>query len=283
MSGAQIPGPLGTTDNHGWEHPERRSVEGAFSAPGSIGSSHWHRALAHSGLSPEPKGTQIRESVPRLKERASVAIPAIARRLQSWQQGTGAPQYWEGTIRYGSTATARNTIYSSMWHQLRPEKGRYWFQGATMVTGAGGIKDMEGALAFLGAKSRLTTPTTDDMKLVVGGNAFLFPYNLQNFYSLRDGGEVLGFERMRGPELDRGLVVLEQTLVQSYLDNHVWSSSAEKTASLNRLSEGFRSLFANDWLKQSLDRLFSTRFEFGDIDARIRLGFDVIDRLRNGT
>jgi hypothetical protein len=284
MAGAEIPGPLGTTDNHGWEHPERRATESAFAVPGLIGSSPWHRALAYSGLAPEPKSTNVQESVPHLKQRARAGIPAITRRIQSWKQGVGAPPYWEGTLRYGATASARNTIYSSMWPQLRPDRGRYWFQGATMVTGAGGIKDMEGGLASLAGKVRVPgTPTTADMAMVIAGNVFLFPYNLQNFFTLRDGGEVIGFEGLRGTELDRGLVALEQTLVQSFLDNHQWPSPAEKTASFDRLSKGFTSFFANQWLKQSVERLFGTRFDFGDIDHRIRLGFDVVDRLRNGT
>jgi hypothetical protein len=99
---------------------------------------------------------------------------------------------------------------------------------------------------------------------------------------LRNRGEIPGFEHLTGRALDRGLVVLEQTLVQSFIDSYAWPNQAKKSESLDRISKGFQSYFANDWVKAIVQRLFGERFDFGNIDARIRLGCEIVEMLRLG-
>ena len=48
-----------------------------------------------------------------------------------------------------------------------------------------------------------------------------------------------------------------------------------------RLSKGFDSGFANDWVRDIVRR-FGGRFDFGSLDQRIELGFEIVERLRGG-
>lgn len=148
-----------------------------------IGSDGWHESIAHQQRHGASGKTPY--SVEDLKDRVRTAIPFIAGRLQAWNQGHGAPTYWAGTLKFGASAAERNSIYSSAWHQLSPDRGRYWFQAASMVTGRGGIKDMEGwAIQNLASgllKIDLSFVKASDLQFVIAGNQFLYPYNLQFF------------------------------------------------------------------------------------------------------
>ena len=265
-----------------------------FSGPGPIGSSAWHRALKVANAPPRTSFAGV-ESVATLKHRAEAAIPAIKRRLQRWDQGFDAPAYWAGTLAYGKDAAARNTAYTSMWHQLEPDRGRYWFAAAGMVTGRGGIKSMESWAASLAGLVReerdshdlrdpvsglaRDVPTPDDLHFVISGNAFLYPFNLHNYFILREKREVSGFEGLRGDDLDRGLVVLEQTLVQQFIESYPWPNKALRELSLGRISAGFFSSASNAFVREAI--VSSGRaFSFANLDTRIWLGFALVAKLR---
>ena len=133
----------------------------------------------------------------RLKLRARMAIPfGSGARTGMDQRRALAPPNFVGTLAYGSTVTARNTIYSSAVRQLPPERGRYWFEVAAMVTGRGAIKDLEIPVVKV-AGSALNFPGADAIAFVLAGNTYLYPYNLHNFYTLRTGGWVPEFESFR--------------------------------------------------------------------------------------
>jgi hypothetical protein len=223
-------------------------------------------------------------------------MPAIRKRVQSWNEGSGSPDYWAGTLAYGKDAKDRNTAYTSMWQQLAPDRGRYWFAAAGMVTGRGGIKEMEstaakGAAAIREARDHVkyegplaglvdNLPTRDDLNFVISGNAFLYPFNLHNFFTLRDKREIPGFERLRGDDLDRGLVVLEQTLVQHFIGSYPWASKALQEESLRRISGGFFSSFSSAFVRDALISMGGSSFSFGSLDERIRLGVALVAQLR---
>lgn len=182
--------------------------------------------------------------------------------------------------------------------QLEPNRGRYWFMAAAIVTGRGGIKSMEGkwrqaALAVYGkavdgiekvATGHVETPsmTKSDARLVLKGNQFLFSYNLHTYSCLSRKQEIPGFEGFWGPELDRALVVLEQTAVQAFLDAESWGSPDERRLSLRRISGGFSFFLASDYVKESLKTEFGDpkHFDFGDLDQRIRLGGRIVADMR---
>ena len=165
-----------------------------------------------------------------------------------------------------------------------------------MVTGRGGIKSLEGkAPAIVGnlplVGSWLHVPQPGDLEMLIQGNAFLFPYNMHNWYRLREKplhghGNVYpvripGLESSWGVELERALVVLEQSLVQQWLDTYRWASAESKAASLRRISKGFGGPFTNAWLKEALDKSVGVAsFDFGNLDHRISLGFEAVRRLR---
>lgn len=267
-----------------------------FSAAGPVGGSTWHRALKVAAEAAPRHLLEGGESIGSLKQRASVAIPVVGARIQAWNHGSGAPTYWSGTLGYGNDAVARNTAYTSMWHQLEPNRGRYWFEAAGMVTGRGGIKSLEGGAVLVGGlvreardhfglNDRVTrivkdVPTPDDTQFVISGNAFLYPFNLHNFFTLRDKLEVPGFERVRGEDLDRGLVVLEQTLVQQFIESYPWASKAVREASLRRITGGFFDSWANAFVREMLVSTCGRAFSFGSLDDRIRLGIALVAKLR---
>src|SRR3569623_723017 len=295
MAHGRRPGPLGA----GGDEAVCRYAAGpptvGFSGPGPIGSSAWLRALKVATAPPRTSFAGV-ESVATLKHRAEAAIPAIKRRLQRWDQGLDAPAYWAGTLAYGKDAAARNTAYTSMWHQLEPDRGRYWFAAAGMVTGRGGIKDMESTIVhiagsarqardFAGLTDRLTgvvanVPTPEDLRFIVSGNAFLFPFNLHNFFTLRQKFEIPGLARLRGQDLDRALVVLEQTLVQQFIETYSWSGKADRDASLRRIGGGFFSSASNDFVRETLLSTCGRSFSFASLDERIRLGIALVTKLR---
>jgi len=222
-----------------------------------------------------------------LKVQAANAIPAIRARIQAWNAGKGAPEFWSGTVKYGAEARDRNTVYSTLWQQLEPNNGRYWFQAAAMVTGRGGIKSMEGRLPGFGIAampSRFVPVKAADADFLIKGNQFLFPYNLANFYTLRAHQSVPGFPHFWGRELDRALVVVEQTLVQTFIDSYGWTTATEKFAALDRISRSFTALGANEWVKNVLLGLFSSvrPFKFGSLDHRVEFGIKIVDELRAG-
>jgi hypothetical protein len=283
MAYGRRPGPIGTGDDELVVRHGQGSPKAGFSAVGPVGGVIWHQALKVAKATPA-SSFEGRESIGSLKQRASAAIPLIGARIQAWNQGSGAPAYWAGTLAFGENANARNTIYTSTWHQLEPDRGRYWFEAAGMVTGRRGVKDMEGALAektsALARRLQIIpegSPRSEEMRFIVAGNAFLYPYNLHNFYVLREKRDVPGFERLRGEDLDRGLVVLEQTLVQQFVDTYGWPSALDKETSLRRLSEGF--LLASDFVRSAVATL-GKRFDFGSLDDRIRLGIALVAKLR---
>lgn len=152
-----------------------------------------------------------------------------------------------------------------------------------MVTGRGGIKEMDlpvtHGLSVLSAMVNAHDALpAEDMAFLIAGNAFLYPYNLHNFFVLREKGEVPGFERLRGEDLDRGLVVLEQTLVQRFIDAHVWPNAQAKWESLRRITAGFSN--ASPFVKSVQTQVFGAAFDFGSLDDRIRLGIALVARLR---
>ena len=220
-----------------------------------------------------------------LKVKAASAIPVVRTRIQAWSSGNGAPDSWAGTLKYGADARERNTIYSTLWHQLEPNNGRFWFQAAAMVTGRGGIKSMESWMSNLGAFFHAVPVRPSDLTFIIGGNKFLFPFNLCNFYTLRSHQSVPGFPTFWGRELDRALVVLEQTLVQTFIDSYGWNTPSEKTEALGRLSRTFPSSVTNDWVGDVLRGLFPhvRPFNFGSLDHRIELGIALVDHLRRGS
>jgi hypothetical protein len=278
MAHGRRPGPLGVGWAKSHYHGHRPATAG-FSGPGPIGGTGWNSALAQNEKSAATRLFQGREPTDLLKQRAKRGLPTIGKRIEAWRQGIGAPTYWGGTLTFGVDAAARNTTYTSMGQSLDPSRGRYWFQAAGMVTGRGGIKDMEGGFATIGSILP-GVPSIADMRFVVSGNSFLYPYNLHNFFILRDKGDIPGFEFMRGDDLDRGLVVLEQTLVQTFIDAYSWPSAEEKTKSIARISKGFTRFFANDRVKEAITKLFPTSFYFGNIDHRIRLGIELVAEVR---
>ena len=285
MAYGRRPGPIGMRDDEMVVRHGPGAPKAGFSAVGPIGGSTWHRAIKLAAEAAPRHLLEGGESIGSLKQRASVAIPVVGARIQAWNRGSGAPPYWSGTLGYGNDAVARNTVYTSMWHQLEPNRGRYWFEAAGMVTGRGGIKDMDtwemkSAGWLRGKSSRkniANLPTLDDVRFIIAGNAFLYPYNLHNFYVLRDKREVPGFERLRGDDLDRGLVVLEQSLVQVFIDSHPWPSAESRRAALQRLSDGFS--WAGAFVAETLAAQ-GEQFEFGSLDDRIRLGIALVAKLR---
>ncbi len=82
---------------------------------------------------------------------------------------------------------------------------------------------------------------------------------------------------MRGDDLDRGLVVLEQTIVQRFIDSYSWPSASDKEESLRRIGVGFS--LANDSVAEVLAAM-GTKFDFGSLEDRIRLGIALVARLR---
>ncbi len=254
----------------------------SFPTPRQTDRRAWHVSASHDALAALSSRGGPEEPIEKLKQRARLAIPSAKAQINAWNQDKEAPTYWSGTLKFGADASARNSIYSASWHLLRPDRGRYWFQAATMVTGAGGIKSMEGPLASIGARLPFVPPNARDLAFVLAGNSFLFPYNLHNFYLLRQNAEIPGFERFRGRELDRGLVVIEQTLVQSFADSYSWNDPQEKVESFRRLSLAFSSWVTNRWTKAAVEQLFSEEsFDFGNINHRIRLGIETVDKLRS--
>ena len=76
-------------------------------------------------------------------------------------------------------------------------------------------------------------------------------------------------------------MVLEQTLVQQWLDGYSWAGIQARKASLFRISRGFGSTRANEWLKNVLKKCIGlAAFDFGNIDHRITLGIGVVTQLR---
>jgi hypothetical protein len=216
------------------------------------------------------------DSLPELKRKALIAAPLALAEINNWDQGQGGvPESWAGTLKYGSSAWKRNALYTSMSLQLEPNRGRFWFAAAGMVTGRGGIKDLDGklALAFIEAI---------DQRLILEGNAFLFPYNLHNFFLLRNRRELPGLTGLWGQSLDRALVVFEQTLVQRFIERFNWPGADAQPASLKRISKAFYGPFSNEWLKATLRGVLGEAFDFGSLDHRIQFGIAAVNRLRTG-
>lgn len=295
MAQGRRPGPLTSADDPFVSRHSHRAPTTGFSAAGPIGSSSWHHALKISNTAAKSPFAGW-ESIASLKDRTVVAVPAIRKRIQRWNEGSGAPDYWTGTLGYGKDVAARNTAYTSMWHQLEPDRGRYWFAAAGMVTGRGGIKDMDSSIVRIvgsvrqardiaGLTDRFSgvvanVPTPDDIRFIVSGNAFLFPFNLHNFFTLRQRFEIPGFERLRGQNLDRALVVLEQTLVQQFIEAYSWLSKEDQDASLRRIGGGFFSSASNDFVRETLLSTCGRSFSFGSLDGRIQLGIALVAKLR---
>jgi hypothetical protein len=265
---------VGPVEGHGWlGTPRGPNVLG-----GPFGSTGGLSRLAGNG----PAGS-AEVPIATLKVKATSAIPVVRARVQAWSSGNGAPDSWAGTLNYGADARERNTIYSTLWHQLEPNNGRFWFQAAAMVTGRGGIKSMEGGLSALGVRLNPKVPVrVSDTTFLIEGNKFLFPFNLSNFYTLHDHHSVPGFPHFWGRELDRALVVVEQTLVQTFIDSFGWQTPTEKPAAIDRISRAFTSFGANEWVMRVLAKSFSSSrpFNFGSLDHRIELGIAIVDELR---
>lgn len=231
------------------------------------------------GRPPVAAGVPLEESIEGLKKRAHRAIPIASAEIQRWKANSGGPEAWAGMLKFGATARNRFGVYESSWSHLRPDRGRFWFQAATMVTGRGGISYLEGTAEKIGGVI-LSPLTSGDIDFVLQGNEFLFPYNVHNWYILRGHGWISGFETLSGRELDRGLVVLEQTLVQRFMESYSWRGIEDRRSSMKRISEGFYGSFANEWVKRTLVALFGGSFDFGSIDHRIPLGVALVDLLR---
>ncbi len=263
----------GPVEGHGWlgTHRGPSVLGGPFGSTGGLGR------LAGNG----PAGSA---EVPTatLKVKAASAIPVVRTRIQAWSSGNGAPDSWAGTLKYGADARERNTVYSTLWHQLEPNNGRFWFQAAAMVTGRGGVKSMESWMSGVASRTPVVPVGPSDLTFIIQGNNFLFPFNLCNFYTLRTHQSVPGFPQFWGRELDRALVVLEQTLVQTFIDSYGWTTPSEKVGALNRLSRTFVSFATNDWVREVLGKLFPDvrPFNFGSLDHRIELGIALVDHLR---
>jgi len=256
---------------------------GTHRGPSVLGGSQG--STSGSRLSSNGPASSAEVPIATLKVKAASAIPVIRTRVQSWNAGSGAPDSWSGTLKYGDDARDRNTIYSTLWHQLEPNNGRFWFEAAAMVTGRGGVKSMESWMSNLGAFFHAVSVRPADLTFIIGGNKFLFPFNLCNFYTLRAHQSVPGFPNLWGRELDRALVVLEQTLVQTFIDSYGWTTPSEKTEALGRLSRTFPSSVTNDWVRDVLRVLFPDvrPFNFGSLDHRIELGIALVDHLRQGS
>lgn len=219
------------------------------------------------------------ESIDSLKARARRAIPLIRARIADWNNGINPPAHWKGTIAQGKDPDARNAIYNGAYRVMRWELGRAWFAAATKVTGVGAARSLNGALPRVMAW--LTVLTTEDMDFVVAGNAFLFPYNMHNYFALTGSSkEIPGMIGLRERALDHALVGLEQTLIQDFMDGYAWKNAQAKQAALGRIGAGFLERLADPWIKGKIKDLFGRSFNFGDINHRIRLGIAIVDDMR---
>jgi hypothetical protein len=80
------------------------------------------------------------------------------------------------------------------------------------------------------------------------------------------------------------LVVLEQTLVQTFIDSYGWKNPSERADTLSRLSRTFPTSATKKWVRDVLGKRFSSvrPFNFGSLDHRIELGIAIVDHLRAG-
>lgn len=169
-----------------------------------------------------------------------------------------------------------------------------WFRAACIVTKRNSIGAAEGFNFWVLNKSTC--------RFMIQGNAYLSVFN-KNVAAqlLRDGKvnrifvtayfadssrkEIAIYEK-QDKELDKALVLFEQTLVQYYIDiyrqQHPGINMNKIFRSMNR---AMRLPLAPRAIKEVLKKNFSRkkRFHFQSFDDRVTLGFGLIDRLYNAT
>lgn len=223
------------------------------------------------------QAAQASESIDSLKKRAERAIPWLQAGVAS-KDRDGTDQKWVGNRESGTTVEKRNFLYSTMPNLLLDDWGRYWFAAAAKVTGSGGIRFMNDTMAQVFGPLQEATRSFLD-----GLNAFLFPHNLFTYYALRARREIWGLEGLGGFALDRALVVLEQTLVQRFIESYFAKPdmAEHRREIVENVSSATYSFFADSDIKTILKATFGKSFDFGNIDHRITFGIAIVRRMRS--
>jgi hypothetical protein len=220
------------------------------------------------------------ESLDALKIRVQRAMPAADAAVAA-RHADKSDTLWQGNRGWAKDPERRAWFYGSATDRLPDSRGKYWFAAAAKVAGTGGIRDLGRADGkFLGPI--LTPISKEGVAAILAGNAFLFPYNMLNFYTLLHRKEIPGLEGLRDYPLDRALVVFEQTLVARFLDSHFAQPAlaGRRTELAQGISKSFTSVLAGDDVKTIIEAKFGKQFDFSSIDHRITLGIAVVRFMR---